>query len=184
MGAWWARRLVPSPGMGESRRSKAYAPVHGERSEEREAERRQARLPTSRSFRLRLRADRSALASRRSTAIFAAALTPQLSPRTAFPKTWLARGFYPRPPVPVQRAPRGPVVVPVERDPRASRERGHDARPQAIALAPLQGSSREAPFPEQGDAVCNYFGDKCQYYCDGNFANACRACYDGAWGSS
>src|SRR5580692_8727300 len=54
--------------------------------------------------------------------------TSWLSPRPRFPRPGFG-GRYPPTPVSVQRAPRRPVVVPDERDPRAARERF--ARPRA-----------------------------------------------------
>jgi hypothetical protein len=62
----------------------------------------------------------------------------------------------------VYRAPRRPVVVPVERWPRAARERF--ARPRAgTALAPHLDRIRNAPFGERDSiAVCNGNGDGCQ----------------------
>jgi hypothetical protein len=89
------------------------------------------------------RVRRDALACRRSTAALAAASQRRRSaPARA---SWdavgahspdgskdraLLNGRYPRLPVPVQRAPRRPVIVPAGRIPRAARERGYKPRPQ------------------------------------------------------
>jgi len=60
----------------------------------------------------------------------------------------------------VNRAPRGPVVVPVEQWPRAARERF--ARPRAgTALAPHLDRIRNAPFGER-DLASNNVGDNNQ----------------------
>jgi hypothetical protein len=80
------------------------------------------------------------LAFRRSTAALAA---PDASSVGSTPDPRFLRpgrtGRYPAKPVTVYRAPRGPVVVPVGRGPRAARERF--ARPRAgTALAPPSGS--------------------------------------------
>ena len=57
-------------------------------------------------------------------------------------------------PAPVQRAPRGPVVVPDERGPEAARER--TANPRAgTAFAPYSGLPREHALNERSDVVCN-----------------------------
>ena len=59
----------------------------------------------------------------------------RLSPRNSAPGrvSWdlVMSGVTRFSPVPVQRAPRRPVVMPDERNPRASRERGYEPRPQA-----------------------------------------------------
>jgi hypothetical protein len=55
-------------------------------------------------------------------------------------------------PAPVQRAPRGPVVVPDERGPEAARER--TANPRAgTAFAPYSGLPREHALNERSDLV-------------------------------
>jgi hypothetical protein len=110
----------------------------------RKAERREAHHPLAASADAAARLAIGALAFRRSTATFVAALTPQLSPRPRFLRLG-SRECYPRPPVPVQRAPRGPVVMPAKRNPRASRERGHDSRPQASPLLHFRDRLEKRP---------------------------------------
>ena len=48
-------------------------------------------------------------------------------------------------PAPVQRAPRGPVIMPAGTMPEAARVRGYEPRPREPLLAPLSGSSLETP---------------------------------------
>jgi hypothetical protein len=79
----------------------------------------------------RQRALRSPLAFRRSTAALA---EPDASSIGSAPDPRFLRpgraGRYPAKPVTVYRAPRGPVVVPVGRGPRAARVRGYEPRPR------------------------------------------------------
>ena len=103
----------------------------------------------SRIARARKRADRSALAFRRSAAALARPVATSVgsAPDPRFLRPGLAgvtRVRLSR----VYRAPRGPVVVPVGRGPRAARERF--ARPRAgTALAPLSGSHLENALRER-----------------------------------
>ena len=67
----------------------------------------------------------------------------RLSPKTQAPgPRCLGRGSSP---VPVQRAPRGGVLVPPGRESRASRVRGCEPRPRAPHLLHLKNASRSAP---------------------------------------
>jgi hypothetical protein len=62
----------------------------------------------------------------------------------------------------VYRAPRRPVVLPVERWPRAARERMANP-PAGTALTPLfRLAFRKGALHERGGWVCNWNGDECQ----------------------
>ena len=89
----------------------------------------------------------------------------RLSPRNSAPGrvSWdlVMSGVTRFSPVRVQRAPRRPVVMPDERNPRASRERGYEPRPQAPHSLRLSLRLRDAPTSEIY-WVCNLNGDKCK----------------------
>jgi hypothetical protein len=57
--------------------------------------------------------------------------TPPLSSGCALSEAWFGRPFSRPCLIPVQRAPRRPVIVPAGRCPGAARERGYEPRPQA-----------------------------------------------------
>ena len=96
----------------------------------------------------RPRAERSALAFRRSTAALAKAVTPQLSSGPRFLELPSANGR--TPPAPVQRAPRGPVIVPDERGPEAARVRSVSFRPRGPLSLHFRKHPREG-VPQERD---------------------------------
>jgi hypothetical protein len=81
----------------------------------REAERRQAHQSILRALRARLALKRSALACRRSTTALAAATERHSSAPERASWDVAQNGRYPSLPVPVQRAPRRPVIMPAGR---------------------------------------------------------------------
>jgi hypothetical protein len=75
---------------------------------------------------------------------------PATQPQAAFPKTWRARAL------PASACPSSASSSQTGRyagraEPRSLPGAGSRLPPAGIALAPLQGSSREAPLPEQGE---------------------------------
>jgi hypothetical protein len=91
-----------------------------------------------------------ALACRRSTAALRGANQRPRSAPGALPGTWLKRGRYPPPPVPVQRHCRRPVMLPAGRFPEAARERSVSFRPRAPHSLRRRGvPSLSAPFRER-----------------------------------
>ena len=68
-------------------------------------------------------------------------------------------------PVPVQRAPRRPVIMPAGRIPGAARERSYEPRPQEPR--PLRQSAVTGDVPRtSGHCDGNINGDECQWKCD------------------
>ena len=110
-------------------------------------------------LRARPRVQRDALAFRRSTAALAEALTPSSAPGRV---SWNRRVQTGGPsPAPVQRAPRGPVIMPDERGPKAARERF--ARPRAgTAPAPHLRSHPECALRRAGCLFSYCICDRCQ----------------------
>ena len=106
---------------------------------------------------------RGALAFRRSAAALARANASAVgsAPVPAFPETDLTsvtRFDLSR----VYRAPRRPVVMPVERWPRAARERMANP-PASTAPAPLfRHAFRKGALHERGDGICNRYEDGSQ----------------------
>ena len=94
-------------------------------------------LPSA-GVRARRRADRGALASRRFTAALATGCDPDDSAPGRASWDPASRGRYPLSPVPVQRAPRRPVVMPDGRCPGPPGSGVTTPRPRAPHLAPLQ----------------------------------------------
>ena len=74
-------------------------------------------------------------------------------PGSAFP------GTRPFRPVPVQRAPRGGVVVPPDRCPGASRVRGYEPRPRAPPLLPFQQRPAGTPLGGKGERNISLVGE-------------------------
>jgi hypothetical protein len=101
----------------------------------------------------------SPLASRRSTAALTEVISLGSTPGRA---SWNYRVQTGGPsPAPVQRAPRGPVLMPAGSMPEAARVRGYEARPRGPLSLPFSGSSLETPFTRE-IRLCNWNGDRNQ----------------------
>jgi hypothetical protein len=112
---------------------------------------------------------RSALASRRPTAVLVRRLSPpdsapgqaswdvagayDLMDRQPGEDRTRLRGRYPRPPIPVQGAPPAPAVVPADMMPEAARERVTSSR-AGTALAPSIGRHRLRSLKQRARLVC------------------------------
>jgi hypothetical protein len=81
----------------------------------------------------------------------------RLSSRPALPETRLG-GRYPLRPVTVYRAPRGPVVVPVGRGPRAARVRGYEPHPREPHLPRQSAVTGDVPYGQGLIGVVTYKG--------------------------
>jgi hypothetical protein len=149
----FARRLPRKRGRKSDRSRDACAPELCKRTDEsvpllKEGRRSAARRTVPLCPRLSQRGARLALTGRARLAALHRGTRQRsrnhiwLSPRTAFPQTRLRRVFCPPSPVPVQRAPRRPVLVPDQRDPRAARVRGLRSPARGHRTLPHHGRHR------------------------------------------
>jgi hypothetical protein len=148
----------PSPRRGEAARHRGQSLERTKKEGRRSADR---RIQPWRHRRMPQRIQRDALASRRSTATFAAALTPQLSPRPRFHETRLWRAL---------PASACPSSASSSRTGRSAGQAGSQSLPGAgsrlppagIAPCSTSGIVSRSALHEQGDWLCNVIGDFCQ----------------------